>query len=214
MAHDRATQGAADHTATTSGTFDGASLVDYVKTLDCIHCGLCLQTCPTYRLTGVESSSPRGRVHLMRSVAEGKLVADDDFAEEMDFCLLCRHCETSCPAGVRFGALMEHARGHLAQAVPRSIVARALRHLGFRVVLPSRAALGAAAFGLRLLQVTGVLRATRAVAAKLGRALPRHRTCRRAQRATRSRRRRRPRATRADRRSCSKAASCPCSSVA
>ena len=79
------------------------SLVDYAKSLDCIHCGLCLQTCPTYRLTGVETSSPRGRIHLMRAVGEGRLETDDAYLEELDFCLLCRHCESVCPAGVEFG---------------------------------------------------------------------------------------------------------------
>ena len=103
---------------------DAATLVDYAKSLDCIHCGLCLQSCPTFRLTGAEASSPRGRIHLMRAVAEGRLAPDADFAEEMDFCLLCRHCESVCPAGVRFGAMMEHTRGHIAAAVPRSPLAR------------------------------------------------------------------------------------------
>jgi len=85
---------------------DHHSLVDYAKSLDCVHCGLCLNSCPTYRITGRESSSPRGRIHLMRSVAEGAIEPDDDFAEEMDFCLLCRNCESVCPSGVRYGAMM------------------------------------------------------------------------------------------------------------
>ncbi|MHC4895133.1 MAG: 4Fe-4S dicluster domain-containing protein, partial [Planctomycetota bacterium] len=74
--------------------------------LDCIHCGLCLNTCPTYQLTGAESSSPRGRVHLIRAAEEGRLERDAAFVEEMDFCLLCRHCESACPAGVQFGSMM------------------------------------------------------------------------------------------------------------
>ena len=90
-----------------------AALVDYAKSLDCIHCGLCLQTCPTFRLTGAEPSSPRGRIHLMRAVAEERLGADAAFADEMEFCLLCRHCESVCPAGVQFGAMMEFTRGAL-----------------------------------------------------------------------------------------------------
>lgn len=133
-----------------------AALVDYAKSLDCIHCGLCLRTCPTYQLTGVESSSPRGRIHLMRAVAEGRASADADFAEEMDFCLLCRHCESVCPAGVRFGEMMEHTRGALASTRPQSLRTRFLRWLGFRVALPHRAALSLAATGMRAAQALGL----------------------------------------------------------
>ena len=71
---------------------DATSLVDHARSLDCIHCGLCLTTCPTYQLTGSETSSPRGRIHLMRAVAEEREEPTARFAEEMDFCLVCRHC--------------------------------------------------------------------------------------------------------------------------
>lgn len=132
------------------------ALVDYAKSLDCIHCGLCLQTCPTFRLTGSESASPRGRIHLMRAVGEGRLEADAVFADEMDFCLLCRHCESVCPAGVSFGAMMEHTRGALENVRASSASRRLLRWLGFRVALPSRIVLRLAASGLRALQVLGL----------------------------------------------------------
>jgi glycolate oxidase iron-sulfur subunit len=134
-------------------TCSDAELVDYAKSLDCIHCGLCLQTCPTFRLTGIEGSSPRGRIHLMRAVAEGRLAADRDFAEEMDFCLLCRHCESVCPAGVRFGAMMEFTRGKLAAARPGGPLRRLARWLGFRVLLPRRLLLRTAGSLLRLAQL-------------------------------------------------------------
>jgi glycolate oxidase iron-sulfur subunit len=133
-----------------------SALVDYAKSLDCIHCGLCLRTCPTYQLTGVETSSPRGRIHLMRAVAEGRAEADADFAAEMAFCLLCRHCESVCPAGVRFGEMMEHTRGALAETRPQSLRERWLRWLGFRVALPHRWVLSLAAFGMRTAQRTGL----------------------------------------------------------
>lgn len=152
--------------------FDLASLVEYSKTLDCIHCGLCLSTCPTYQLTGVESSSPRGRIQLMRSVAEGELEPDAEYADEMDFCLLCRHCETACPAGVEFGALMEHARSGLTEQVPRPPLARAARWIGFRVVLPRRWVLDLAGAALRLAQVTGAERLGRWLLARASIALP------------------------------------------
>lgn len=148
-------------------------LVDYTKSLDCIHCGLCLNTCPTYRLTGAESSSPRGRVHLMRSVAEGTLVVDEEFTEEMDFCLLCRHCESVCPSGVRFGELMEHTRAGLESRRRRSVGSRLARWIGFRVILPHRFVLRTAAAVARAAQATGALAVAARVGGERGRALAR-----------------------------------------
>lgn len=135
---------------------DGARLVDYAKSLDCIHCGLCLQTCPTFRLTGQEAASPRGRIHLMRAVAEERLAPDAVFADEMEFCLLCRHCESVCPAGVQFGAMMEFTRAALERRRPGGLLRRALRWLGFRVLLPHRLALRLAGSLLRAAQVLGL----------------------------------------------------------
>ncbi len=76
----------------------------------CLHCGLCLSACPTYELTLDERSSPRGRIRLIRSVLDGSLAPGRAFADEMNFCLDCRACETACPAGVRYGEIVEHAR--------------------------------------------------------------------------------------------------------
>lgn len=92
----------------------------------------------------------------MRAVAEGRAKADADFAEEMDFCLLCRHCESACPAGVRFGEMMEHTRGALATARPHSLRTRFLRWLGFRVALPRRWVLSLAASIMRGAQSIGL----------------------------------------------------------
>jgi glycolate oxidase iron-sulfur subunit len=135
------------------------ALVDYVKSLDCIHCGLCLRTCPTYQLTGVESSSPRGRIYLMRAVAEGALDARDaQYREELDFCLVCRHCESVCPAGVRFGEMMETARAGAESVAPRGGLERFARWIGFSVVLPSRFWLSLSIGALRFAQRTGLLK--------------------------------------------------------
>lgn len=100
-----------------------ASLLDaqvHEASLDCVHCGLCLNVCPTYRLTGREGSSPRGRIYLMRGIAEGRVEAGPTVAEELHFCLGCRACETACPSGVEYGAMLEHARSALVESGART----------------------------------------------------------------------------------------------
>jgi glycolate oxidase iron-sulfur subunit len=109
----------------------------------CVACGLCLPHCPTYRVTGEESASPRGRIAAMRAVADGLAEPDDRFSGFMDLCLACRACEDVCPSHVPFGRMMERAR---VQVEPlRSRRARFLRWLGLDVVLPHRKALWLAA---------------------------------------------------------------------
>src|SRR5437763_7365290 len=76
----------------------------------CIHCGFCLPTCPTYAVLGVEMDSPRGRIYQMQAVAEGRMDISAEFVDHMYCCLGCRACETACPSGVQFGKLIEAAR--------------------------------------------------------------------------------------------------------
>ena len=109
----------------------------------CVACGLCLPHCPTYRVTGEESASPRGRIAAMRSVAEGLSEPDETFAGFMDLCLVCRACEDVCPSHVPFGRMAERAR---VQVEPlRTRRERFLRWLGLDVVLPSKRLLWLAA---------------------------------------------------------------------
>lgn len=88
------------------------------KWADCVHCGLCLEACPTYEQLGQEQHSPRGRVHLIKSVAEGKLFVNEAFADPVFACLDCRACTTACPSNVEVGGLIEEARGQIIQAMP------------------------------------------------------------------------------------------------
>jgi glycolate oxidase iron-sulfur subunit len=123
---------------------------DVVK---CVACGLCLPHCPTFRLTGLETSSPRGRIAAMRAVEEGHAVVDASFTRMMDECLACRACEAACPSGVPFGRMIEAAR---AQAeTSRSSRERGARRLGLARLLPHRRLVMAAGW------LTGIARALR-----------------------------------------------------
>jgi glycolate oxidase iron-sulfur subunit len=96
--------------------------IDPVDLASCVSCGLCLPHCPTYRVTGEEAYSPRGRIDAMRAVQIDGLQIDDSFVDFMESCVQCRGCEPACPSGVPFGSLMEQTRARLVasgRAVPR-----------------------------------------------------------------------------------------------
>ncbi|MCH6554779.1 MAG: (Fe-S)-binding protein [Acidobacteria bacterium] len=138
-------------------TLDAADVVrptweDYSK---CIHCGLCLNACPTYRLLGVEPDSPRGRIHQMILVEEGRLKLGDSFVRHIDLCLDCRACETACPSGVQYGKLVEAARAQIEQHHRRPLFSRLLRSLGLRHLLPYPRRLALVARLLRFYQRSG-----------------------------------------------------------
>jgi glycolate oxidase iron-sulfur subunit len=87
-----------------------AAGIDYSLFLDCIHCGLCTASCPTYVELGNENDSPRGRIYLMRNVADGRLALTPEVRRHLELCLDCRSCETACPSGVQYGKLIEPFR--------------------------------------------------------------------------------------------------------
>ncbi|RPI04034.1 MAG: (Fe-S)-binding protein [Ignavibacteriae bacterium] len=94
---------------------------------NCIHCGLCLPTCPTYALTSLEQSSPRGRIRLIRAALDGDQPISKEFIYEMNFCLDCQACETACPAGIKYGSLVETARDLIHQSKKNSLTERILK---------------------------------------------------------------------------------------
>src|SRR5919198_5854726 len=128
------------------------------KLMECVHCGLCLPTCPTYAELGVEMDSPRGRIYLMRAVVEGKLSLSPSYQDHISLCLGCRACETACPSGVKFGQLLEEGRAQIEQANapahPPS--AKWLRTLVFKGLLPRPAVLWVLGNLLLLYQASGL----------------------------------------------------------
>ncbi|HEX9783485.1 MAG TPA: (Fe-S)-binding protein [Opitutaceae bacterium] len=146
--------------------------LDYSVLQQCMHCGMCLPTCPTYAQTGRERHSPRGRIALMRAVADGELSLTNTFAEEMNYCLGCLACTTACPAGVDYTTLFEAARAQTEEervlATPRR---QALRWLTMRVLFTRPRLLRAVGRLLRLYQATGLQTFLRR--ARLTRLLPR-----------------------------------------
>ena len=121
----------------------------------CVHCGLCLNACPTYRELRVEMDSPRGRIYQMAQVAAGAPITES-YIEHIGLCLACRGCETACPSGVHYGRLVEAARAEIEQQMERPWHARWLRELFFRKLLPSRLNLGIAGTALYLYQASGL----------------------------------------------------------
>jgi glycolate oxidase iron-sulfur subunit len=125
----------------------------------CVHCGLCLNACPTYRELRVEMDSPRGRIYQMVQVANGAAISSS-YVEHIELCLACRGCETACPSGVQYGRLVEAARAEIENKTRRPWRERAVRWLVFRGLLPSRMNLEIAGALLYLYQASGLKRVT------------------------------------------------------
>src|SRR5437773_1709380 len=122
----------------------------------CVHCGLCLASCPTFSELGTEMDSPRGRIVLIRSLAEGRIGLSDSTVQHLSLCLDCRACETVCPAGVPYGRLIEAAKAEIERQRPGGVARRAFRWINFGVLLGHPRALRLAAMGLRFYQASGL----------------------------------------------------------
>src|SRR5256712_5429584 len=122
----------------------------------CVHCGLCLASCPTFSELGTEMDSPRGRIVLIRSLAEGRIGLSDSTVQHLSLCLDCRACETVCPAGVPYGRLIEAAKAEIERQRPGGPVRRAFRWMNFDLLLRRPRMLRRAAAGLPLYQARGL----------------------------------------------------------
>ena len=148
-------------TAPAASGFAGPDKPEYADYSRCVHCGLCLNHCPTYKLWGQEADSPRGRIRQMQLVDEGRLALGDTFVEHIDRCLDCRACETACPSGVEYGKLVEAARAQIELHYRRPLRSRAIRNFVYRKLLPDPQRIAFAARLLRLYQRSGLPRLAR-----------------------------------------------------
>jgi glycolate oxidase iron-sulfur subunit len=130
--------------------------LDEDKALSCIHCGLCLSSCPTYFETGNENDSPRGRIYLMRALQDGRLPLEETVVTHIDRCLGCRACEAVCPSGVEYGDLLEHTRDHIERDYKRSPFQTLLRRVFIEQIFPYTSRMELALKPVRWLRQLGI----------------------------------------------------------
>ena len=143
--------------------------IDYQRFMDCVHCGLCLGSCPTYTETSNENDSPRGRIYLWRAVVDGRLALDDEVRHHLDLCLECRACETACPSGVQYGQIIGSYKKDMTKLFPPAPTVNALQRWMLFHLTPFADRMRWSLAPLRLLERVGL----RSVVDKLGRFLPR-----------------------------------------
>lgn len=136
--------------------FSGPDKPKYADYSRCVHCGLCLNHCPTYRLWHEEADSPRGRIRQMALVDQGRLALAESFVTHIDRCLDCRACETACPSGVEYGKLVEASRAQIEQHYRRPIASRLVRNFVYRRLLPYPRRIATAGRMLRFYQRSGL----------------------------------------------------------
>jgi glycolate oxidase iron-sulfur subunit len=142
--------------ALTLSGFSATDKPEYEDYSRCVHCGLCSNHCPTYRLWGREADSPRGRIKQMSLVDQGRLELGETFVTHIDRCLNCRACETACPSGVEYGKILELARAQIEQKYKRPLTSRIARDLVYRGLLPYPQRIALAAQLLRFYQRSGI----------------------------------------------------------
>ncbi len=133
--------------------------LDLAELYQCVHCGLCLNQCPTYRVTRLEAESPRGRIHLVKAAADGRIELNERFQDHLQLCLLCRACESACPSGVQYGRIAETARELIGP--PGSPLVKRILNFVFTQLLPYAGRLRLAFTLLRLYQRCGLQKLTR-----------------------------------------------------
>ena len=129
---------------------------DFDNILKCVHCGLCLDNCPTYRELGDEKDSPRGRLYLMRGLWEGELELESAVIDPLNRCLDCRACESACPSGVPYGELLEKTRGIILENTQQSLKERLLRFLLLKRLFRSTNLLITASWILKIYAASGL----------------------------------------------------------
>ena len=136
--------------------FTGADAPDESELYKCVHCGFCLQACPTYVETGLETESPRGRIALMKAVNEGRIGITPEVVRHWDLCIQCRACEVVCPSGVPYGNLIEATMAQVRDRRKMGLLSRLAMHLSMKRLLPHQGRLSLLVAALRMYQRSGL----------------------------------------------------------